>query len=132
MARGPAALRPGVMALHWATLPLVVAWLAAGLPGWVLAAHAAAWAGVSLAWGLRGGPSPALSGAARRLAWLTHPALLALYGAGAVLALVDPGLARPLLLATLGLGALHGTFNLWRSSVLGDGSLRRMLPKVLH
>ncbi|PWJ18297.1 hypothetical protein [Jannaschia seohaensis] len=132
MARGPEALRPAVMALHWATLPAIVAWLAAGLPGWLVALHAFAWTGASVVWGLRGGPSPALTGTLRRAAWLTHPVLLAIYTGGALLAALDAALARPLLLATLGLGALHGTFNLWRSSVLGDGSLRRMLPKAMH
>ena len=130
--RGPAFLRPVVMALHWATLPVVVAWLAGSLPGWAVACQALGWAALTAVWGLRGGPSPALSGPARRIAWLTHPALLALFALGAVLAALDIAAARPLLIATLGLSALHGVFNLWRSSVLGDGSLRRMTPKVLH
>ncbi|GIT90334.1 hypothetical protein JANAI62_01830 [Jannaschia pagri] len=131
-AKGPQALRPIVMALHWATLPVIVAWLVGSLPSWALAGHAAGWIAITVIWGLRGGASPALTGWLRRVPQASHVALLILYGAGAVLALLDIPAARSLLIGTLGFGALHGVFNLWRSSVLGDGCIRRMTPKVLH
>ena len=130
-ARGPASLRPLVMALHWTAILTIAAWLFGRLPGWGLAAHAGLWAAVSLIWGLRGGPSPALPAPWRRAAHVGHAALLALYLTGAVGAALGWDVARPLLLATLVLGSLHGVFNLWRASVLGDGALRRMTPRAM-
>jgi hypothetical protein len=35
---------------------------------------------------------------------------------------------RITLLIVLGAGLLHGIFNLWRSTALNDGAMRRMLP----
>ncbi|MEM9795583.1 MAG: hypothetical protein AAF919_03780 [Pseudomonadota bacterium] len=129
--RAPAALYSLVMALHWSTVLIIVAWLFGRIPGIALMIHAGLWGGVTLVWGLRGGPSPALTGALRQAAHLSHWGLLALYVLAALLAALEQPLARPLLLAVLGAGALHGVFNLWRSSVLKDGALRRMLPRAL-
>ena len=131
MSRGPAALRPLVMALHWGAALLVVAWLAGRAPGWLLAAHALPWLALTAAFGLRGGPSPALGGPLRRAAHLSHAALLVLYGAGALLAALGLPAARPVLTATLVGAALHGLGNGYRASVLGDGAFRRMLPRAL-
>ncbi|KIT15850.1 hypothetical protein jaqu_24300 [Jannaschia aquimarina] len=119
------------MALHWTALIAIVAWLAGVLPTWALALHAFAWAGISIAWGLRGGPSPALPDPWRKLAWLGQAALLALYVVGAVTALMGLVAAGSILMATIAVGVLHGMFNIWRASVLGDGAFRRMLPKAL-
>ena len=83
-------------------------------------------------WGLRGGPSPALSGALRTAAHLSHALLLGLYLLGAAFTLTDPDLARPILLATLAASALHAVWNLYRAGVLGDGALRRITPKAFH
>ncbi|WP_298434141.1 hypothetical protein [uncultured Jannaschia sp.] len=132
MSRGPAALRPVVMALHWTALIAMVAWLFGALPGWALALHALGWGTITAVFGLRGGPSPALKGALRRVAHLAHAVLLALYGLAALATALDLAAARALVLATLAAAALHAVFNLWRASVLGDGALRRITPKVLH
>jgi cytochrome b561 len=44
-----------------------------------------------------------------------------------------PGLdARTLLLALLAAALIHAVFNLWRHTALGDGALRRMVPRALH
>ena len=129
--RGPAALRGVVMALHWTAALAVVGWLAGALPTGALVLHAGAWAAVTVAWGPRGGPSPALPRPWRALAWWGQAALLGLYVVGAGMALFGWPLARPVLIATLGAGALHGVFNAWRASVLGDGAFRRMTPRAL-
>lgn len=129
--RGPAALRGVVMAIHWTALIVIVGWLFGAVPGVVVAVHAGLWGTITAIWGLRGGPSPALRGAARTVAHLSHVALLGLYLAGAALALPDHPLARPLLLATLAASTLHAVWNLYRAGVLGDGAFRRMLPKAL-
>ncbi|MBM2577793.1 hypothetical protein JQC91_15915 [Jannaschia sp. Os4] len=131
-ARGPAILRPVVMALHWTALPMIVGWLFGAVPPVLIAGHAALWGTITVLWGLRGGPSPALRGAMRTAAHLSHAALLGLYLVGAAFALTDPSLARPVLLATLAASALHAVWNLYRAGVLGDGAFRRMLPKALH
>lgn len=130
--RGPDVLRPVVQLLHWTTVLVIAAYLVDRAPSAVVLAHAAVWAGITLVWGMRGGPSPALSGWIRTAAQMSHWALLALYLIGGILAVLGMDASYPVLLAVIGLGALHGVFNLWRSSVLGDGALRRMLPKALH
>jgi hypothetical protein len=40
--------------------------------------------------------------------------------------------ARVLLLALLAVTLLHGVFNLWRQTALGDGARHRVTPRAIH
>jgi len=121
------------MALHWTALIGIAGWLFDAVPGWLLALHALGWGAVSAVWGMRAGPSPALKPPAiRQAAWLGQIGLLALYAIGALLAAFDVAGARPVLLVVIAVASLHGVFNLWRATVLGDGALRRITPRAFH
>ncbi|WGH79098.1 hypothetical protein [Jannaschia ovalis] len=120
------------MALHWAALPSLVAALARPGPatGLLMVALATAWIALTAVRGLRR-PGPKLAPRLRALVRPAHGLMLATFAAAAVWTLIDPPAARPLLLALLGAAALHGVFNLWRASVLGDGAFRAMLPRAI-
>ena len=120
------------MALHWAALPALVAALArpgAGSAA-LLLALAAFWVALTAIRGLRR-PGPKLPPRLRALVRPFHALLLAGFAAVAVWTGFDPAAARPALLALIGAAALHGVFNLWRASVLGDGAFRAMLPRAI-
>ncbi|MET4129466.1 hypothetical protein [Roseovarius sp. MBR-6] len=135
--------RRATITLHWLTATLLLfvlgdagatAWLA-----WLYALSGLAMCALALGFGLMNGPGPRLAGAFRMgHPWL-HRGLYGLIGWGAV-ALVAEGMARPLpgpparvlLLTLLAAALIHGIFNLWRHTALGDGALRRMTPRFLH
>jgi hypothetical protein len=131
------------IALHWLTATLLLFVLAdAGATAWLswlYAASGLAMVALALVFGLMSGPGPRLEGALRALHPWLHRGLYALMGWGAV-ALLAEGLARPLpgpeartlLLALLAAALIHAVFNLWRHTALGDGALRRMVPRALH
>lgn len=131
------------IALHWLTATLLLfvlgdggatAWLS-----WLYAASGLAMVALALIHGLMSGPGPRLAGALRALHPWLHRGLYALIGWGAVVLLAE-GLARPLpgpearmlLLALLAAALIHAVLNLWRHTALGDGVLRRMVPRALH
>jgi hypothetical protein len=129
--------RLATVVLHWSVATLLLLVLASGAENLLLillfCASGAAMTGLAVIKGLMNGPGPKLSGPLRQLhPWISRVmyALLAL----SVIALLAPllGWALPVppraaLLALLGAGMLHGIFNLWRSSALNDGALRRMM-----
>lgn len=135
--------RRATIGLHWGTAALLLFVLGDGgaTPSLSLlySATALAMCGLALGLGLMNDPGPKLSGALR----LAHPWLhrglyvLMAWGAAALgaeaLGRPLPGpAARSLLLALLAAGLLHATFNLWRHTALGDGALRRIVPRPLH
>jgi len=131
------------IALHWLTATLLLFVLGdGGATAWLSRAYAAsalALVALALVFGLMSGPGPRLEGALRALHPWLHRGLYALIGWGAV-ALLAEGLACPLpgpeartlLLALLAAALIHAVFNLWRHTALGDGALRRMVPRALH
>ncbi|MCR9127425.1 MAG: hypothetical protein NXH82_15035 [Rhodobacteraceae bacterium] len=135
--------RRATVALHWLGMVPIALVAAADAPGavllWALAGTSGGMVALALVFGLLGGPSPALSGALRHVHLWSHRGLYALLGWIAVaaaaralgLALPGPGVAD-LCFAAVGAGMLHGVFNLWRHTSLGDGALRRMMPRRLH
>ncbi len=132
--------RSTVKLLHWTAFGALIATLVAGnsLPLRVAFSLAVGlWASGTLLFGLSGRPGPALTGALRRLFVPAHALLLALLGlAAAALWSAEPGplsgSVRTLFLVTLGAGLLHGIFHMWRHTVLNDGALRNMTPRIIH
>ncbi|WP_300032242.1 hypothetical protein [uncultured Roseobacter sp.] len=135
--------RTATICLHWSVLILLMLLLAAGsehaLLSWLFGLAGLAMCALALTGGLLNGPGPALTGALR----MAHPwlhrgmyLLLALCALSVVSVQIGtplPGPApRDLLITLMGAGLLHGIFNLWRSSALGDGALRRMLPGAVR
>ncbi|WP_295312657.1 hypothetical protein [Roseobacter sp.] len=125
--------------LHWSVLCLLMLLLAAGsshaVLSWAFGLAGLAMTGLALVFGLMNGPGPKLTGGLRAAHPWVHRALYALLGWSALAVLTAaagnalPGPSpRNLLVALLGAGLLHGIFNLWRSTTLNDGALRRMLP----
>lgn len=113
--------------------------LAAGgesrLLAWAFGITGLAMTGLALAKGLMNGPGPKLTGALRGAhPWISRSMYVLLGWAS--LSVLAAEIGRPLpgpdtrstLLIVLSAGLLHGIFNLWRSTALNDGALRRMLP----
>ncbi len=127
------------IALHWSNALLVLLLLIAGnTPALtaIFAVTALLWSGIAATRGLSGKPGPKLQGLARTGHIWGHRALYLLIGAaglaaaGSLLGLQLP--FRPLIIALFGASALHAVFHLWRHTVLLDGALRIILPKLLH
>ena len=125
--------------LHWSNVTLLVLVLAAGgesgLLGWAFGLTGLAMAGLALAKGVMNGPGPKLAGVLRRAHPCLSRAMYVLLGwaslsvLGSEIGFLLPGPdTRTTLLIVLSTGLLHGIFNLWRSTALNDGALRRMLP----
>lgn len=135
--------RRATIALHWGVVVLLLLHLAAGgqntTLAWAFAVSGLAMVGLALVFGLMNGPGPKLDASLRRaypfmqwgmyglLAWCSVDALAGLRG----VALPGPE-TRTLLISLLAASSLHGLFNLWRHTVLQDGALRRITPRVLH
>lgn len=135
--------RRATILLHWLVLTLLMLALASGLENAALltgfAVAGLAMVALGLVFGLMNGPGPRLEGGLRS----AHPWLnRAMYGllacaCASTLALAAgttlPGpTPRTLMVVLFAASALHGIFNLWRHTALGDGALRRMTPKALH
>ena len=138
--KAPPAYRSLVKVLHWVTLVLVIAVMAAGntpLTKWGLLVTMTVWVAGFVAYGILARPGPALSGVFKTAFVPAHwgmmilPALLTI-----ALLRADPGpvtdSTRSLALATIAAGSLHGVFHLWRHTALRDGALRNMTPKFMH
>lgn len=134
--------RTAVVGLHWAFALLLLAQVKGGEAApalrWALVAAGALWLAVMAAGGPLGRPGPKLQGAARAAFRPGHWALYALIGASVVLnaaALIGRApddAAWTALLVTLGAGAFHAVFHLWRHTALNDGALRMMTPRIWH
>ncbi|MDT8328782.1 MAG: hypothetical protein RQ750_15595 [Roseovarius sp.] len=135
--------RRATIALHWLNASLLLFVLADGgktaVLAWVYVSGALSMSLLALVFGLMNGPGPKLEGLFRRLHPWLHRLIYALMAWGAV-ALGAQGLgralpgpeARVLLMALLAVTLLHGVFNLWRHTALGDGALRRITPRAIH
>ncbi|WP_298843475.1 hypothetical protein [uncultured Roseobacter sp.] len=131
--------RNATILLHWSVLILLMLLLAAGtgsaVLSWLFGVAGLAMCSLAVVFGLLNGPGPALAGTLRRVHPWAHRGMYLFLGICSVSVLAArfgltlPGPApRELLIGLLGAGLLHGIFNLWRSSALNDGALRRMLP----
>lgn len=136
----PTGYRSVLQFLHWATLGLLIALLAAGnlaVLKWSFVATVILWLLGYGAFGVQAKPGPVLTGTFRRLFVPSHILMLGLPGILAVM-LFDAGpgalsgSTRIVAILTLGAGLLHGVFHLWRHTALGDGALRNMVPKSMH
>lgn len=135
--------RRATIALHWLNAGFLLVVLAdggkTGLLVWVYVLGALGMSTLALIFGLMNGPGPKLEGLFRRLHPWLHRLIYALMAWGAVVlgaqtlgrALPGPE-ARVLLMALLAVTLLHGVFNLWRHTALGDGALRRITPRAIH
>jgi hypothetical protein len=131
--------RLATVGLHWSNVTLLMLVLADGgesrFLAWAFGLTGLAMTGLALAKGLMNGPGPKLAGGLRRAhPWISR-LMYVLLGWASVSVLagqVDVPLPGPdtrtTLLIVLTAGLLHGIFNLWRSTALNDGALRRMLP----
>lgn len=135
--------RRATILLHWGVVVLLLLHLAAGgqnaTLAWAFVLSGLAMAAIALVFGLMNGAGPKLEGTLRRaypllqwgmyglLAWVCTDTLASLVGRP------FPGPeARTLLILLLGASSLHGLFHLWRHTVLCDGALRRITPRMLH
>lgn len=127
--------------LHWSVLALLMLILGYGptpVLAWAFGAAGLVMVALALVAGLMSGPGPKLEGGLRAAHPWAHRALYALLALTCLLTLWTqlagqqvPDLSR-LYVGLLGIGMLHGIFNLWRHTALGDGVLRRMTPRALH
>lgn len=129
--------------LHWAVVVLLLLHLAASgqnaTLAWAFVLSGLAMGALALLFGLMNDPGPKLDGKLRHaypllqwgmyglLVWVCTDALAGLVGRP----LPGPE-ARTLLILLLGASSLHGLFHLWRHTVLCDGALRRITPRMMH
>ncbi|MEO0390910.1 MAG: hypothetical protein AAF218_08205 [Pseudomonadota bacterium] len=124
--------------LHWVTFTLLIMLIAGGGTGiaWAFAISGLAFAALALPFGLMNGPGPKLEGALRIAhPWLSRAMyLLTAATAGVTLYTLLGGAADTSLwqMILFSSASLHGIFHLWRHTALGDGALRRILPKAMH
>lgn len=135
--------RRATIALHWGVVVLLLLHLAAGGQNAALASSFA-FAGLSMVvlavvFGLMNGPGPKLDASLRRAYPVMQWGMYGLLGWCCVDALAVlrntplPGPdSRTLLILLVAASSLHGLFHLWRHTVLHDGALRRITPRVLH
>ncbi|WP_436397608.1 hypothetical protein [Roseobacter sp. S98] len=131
--------RHATIGLHWSILIFLLLLLAAGsshaVLSWLFGLAGLAMCMLALVCGLMNSPGPVLSGALRRAHPWANRGMYLLLGVCSLsvlapqlgFSLPGPG-PRDLLVGLLGAGLLHGIFNLWRTTALGDGALRRILP----
>jgi hypothetical protein len=135
--------RRATILLHWSVLLLLLLHLAAGAASpalaWAFALAALAMVALAVVFGLMNGPGPRLQGRLRR----AYPALqrgmyalLAFCATDTLAGLAGLPLPGPesriLLMTLLAAASLHALFHLWRHTVLHDGALRRITPRLLH
>ena len=131
--------RLATVILHWSNVTLLMLVLAAGgesrVLTWAFGLSGLAMGGLALAKGVMNGPGPKLAGGLRRAhPWISRLMYALLAWASLSVLASDMGFSLPgadvrsSLLVLLSAGLLHGVFNLWRSTALNDGALRRMLP----
>lgn len=134
--------RGAVVLLHWTFALLLLAQVKGGEAApalrWAFVAAGALWLAVMAAGGPLGRPGPKLRGTMRALFRPGHWALYALIAgtvalnAAALMGRVSDDAAWTALLVTLGAGAFHAVFHLWRHTALNDGALRMMAPRAWH
>ncbi len=131
--------RLATVVLHWSNVTLLLLVLAAGgesgFLAWTFGLSGLTMTGLALAKGVMNGPGPKLAAGLRRAhPWISRTMYLLLGWAsvsvlgGQVGAPLPGPDIRTTLLIVLSAGLLHGIFNLWRSTALNDGAMRRMLP----
>ena len=135
--------RRATILLHWSVATLLLLHLAAGgtnvMLAWAFALTGLAMLALALVFGLMSGPGPKLEGSLRRAFPALQMGMYALltWSASDTLAgLLDLSLPGPetraLLISLLAASSLHALFHLWRHTVLHDGALRRITPRLLH
>ena len=133
--------RRATIILHWANVVLLSLLIAGGLQpavGLAFAATGLAMTAIAFIRGLMSGPGPKLEGVMRSahpiLAWVMYAFLgiTALNVALAIFGVMPEDAASRLVLGLFGVMWLHAIFHLWRHTALGDGALRRIMPRVFH
>jgi len=134
--------RRATIALHWLNLVLLLLLLAGGLVpalAWAFVLSGLTMCALAVVKGLMNGPGPKLGGVFRTahpfLSWGMYAALAAVCGLTLSALLGGDTFGIKLSQAyfvLMSLSSMHAIFHLWRHTALGDGALKRILPKALH